>query len=418
MKKLITARNLIIGDEMKLLKNGYLLIENGRIVEIGDGNKPIAGQSINLSKCTIIPGLINAHTHVGDSAFQDIGFGRTLEELFKPPHGLKHKLLSSAPQAAIIKACRETVFDMLHSGTTTFADFRENGAEGVKMLLRALEGIKMRVLIFGRPDHTFRPEELEANTAKLPKEALDSIEQVDRFICGYAPSAPNDYTDEALRQLASLARKHGKIRATHVAESPDSLKISKSRAGLSDVRRALSYFQADLLVHLVYVETEDLREVTEQGVSVVCCPSANATLGLRLPPIREMLDRKINVALGTDNVMLNPPDMLREMAFVLKMYRVGRMRENSLDSRDVLMMATINGARALKIHDNVGSINVGKSADIVALDFDAPNLRYCQDVLAAVVHRTRKENVRLVMINGEVVYDSNMEIQGSARKAL
>ncbi len=412
MRTLLTATNLIVGDELNVIREGYMLVEDGRIVEIGTGNRPTADRTIRLDKCAVIPGLINAHTHVGDSAFQDIGIGKTLDELFKPPDGLKHSLLRSTPQTLIKEACRDTIIDMLSSGITTFADFREGGVDGIKILHHALEGLRMRALIFGRPSYTFQTEELENNTALLPEEAIDSIEEADRMLHGYAPSAPNDLTDQALEQLASTAEKHGRFKATHAAEHPDSTAISKKRTGLSEVERAIKRFKADILVHLTYASQEDLKLVSTHGVSVVCCPSANALLGLNLPPIPEMLNQKTNVALGTDNTMLNPPSMMREMAFVLRMYGTNMLAERPITPREVLSMGTISGARALRIDNTTGSIKEGKSADIVVLDFDAPNLRYTQDVVAAVVHRARDMNVKLVMIGGEIVYDRDLEHTG------
>ena len=185
------------------------------------------------------------------------------------------------------------------------------------------------------------------------------------------------------------------------------------------MERALKHFEADLLVHLTYAKQEDLNLVARSSVSVVCCPSANATLDLRLPPIPKMLERKINVALGTDNVMFNPPDMLREMAFVMKAYRMERVAKNCLTPKEILMMATINGARALRIDDETGSIKEGKLADIVALDFDALNLRYTHDVLTAVVHRVHPDNVKLVLIGGEIAHDRDLKARrGTANEAV
>jgi cytosine/adenosine deaminase-related metal-dependent hydrolase len=115
------------------------------------------------------------------------------------------------------------------------------------------------------------------------------------------------------------------------------------------------------------------------------------------------------VALGTDNVMLNPPDMFREMEFTLKAYSVWGLAKTGLNPKEVLKMATINGAKALKIENVTGSISEGKDADLVVLDFDAANLRHTKDVLTAVVHRARPSNVKLVLIEGEIVYDGYME---------
>jgi cytosine/adenosine deaminase-related metal-dependent hydrolase len=311
----------------------------------------------------------------------------------------------------MIRSIRDVIVDMLHSGVTAFADFRESGVEGVRMLLDAMNKLKIRALVLGRPNYAFTQRQLELNMGSFPEEALNSLKELLGIAYGFAPSSPNDLTDEALVQLALMAEKHRKFKATHAAENPESVNISRRRTGITEVERALKHFKADLLIHLIYATPKDIDLVADAGVSVVCCPRSSATLGLKLPPILEMLDREINVALGTDNVMLNTPDMLREMEFTLKAYSMSGSIKRRLSPREIFKMATINGARALRINGVTGSISEGKDADLVVLDFNAANLRYTKDVLTAIVHRARPDNVKLVLIGGEVVYDRDLEFK-------
>jgi len=131
------------------------------------------------------------------------------------------------------------------------------------------------------------------------------------------------------------------------------------------------------------------------------------SLGLRLPPVPEMLDAGINVCLGTDNVMLNQPDMFREMEFTLKAYRMEKSAARSLDPMEILRMATINGARALGLAEETGSIEEGKSADLVTINLGR-SLRNTQDLPTAIVHRAGAEDISSVILRGEVVYDRHM----------
>ncbi len=394
---------------MEILKDGYVLIENGKIIEVGCNRPPRAEKTLRYPNCVMMPGLVNSHTHIGDSAFKDIGYGKSLDELFRPPDGLKHRFLREIPREHLIEAIKDTITDMQRSGVTTFADFREGGIKGINMFLEALGNFKIRAIALGRSNFTFTKEQLKLNEASFPNETLALLEDLLKIADGLAPSSPNDLTDAALSQMAMMAKKHGKLKAIHAAEHPSSLNISERRTGLTEVERAIKHFGADLLIHLIYATQQDLDLVAKNEVSVVCCPRSNASLGLKLPPIREMIDKGINVALGTDNVMLNPPDMFREMEFTLKAYSVWGLAKTGLNPKEVLKMATINGAKALKIENVTGSISEGKDADLVVLDFDAANLRHTKDVLTAVVHRARPSNVKLVLIEGEIVYDGYME---------
>jgi len=275
MKTLLEAPFLLVGDEMRLLRDGYILIDGNTISEVGKGKPPQAERSIRREESITVPGLINSHVHIGDAAFKDSGFGKPLDELFKPPNGLKHRLLKNTARDIVLKAIKDTLFEMQSSGTTTFADFREGSIAGVRVLLEALTKQKIRTLIFGRPNNT-QSEHRDDTHETIPQSSLTDINELLQAVHGLAPSSPNDVTDETLRQLFRLAKQHSKLRATHAAESPDSERISKSRSGLTEVQRAIDYFEANLLVHLTYASQQDLNLVAERGVPVVVCPRANA----------------------------------------------------------------------------------------------------------------------------------------------
>lgn len=408
MKTLLEAPFIVVGDEMNVLRDGYVLIEDQIITELGSGRPHRADKRVRCKESAIIPGLINAHTHIGDSAFKDAGFGKNLDELFRPPNGLKHKLLKTTGRRTILEAIEDSLLDMIGSGITTFADFREGATEGARLLLEVLHDKKIRAFIFGRSDYTFSKDQLESNKGAITQDSLEELKGLLEVIQGIAPSSPNDVTDQALQQLAALAEAYKKLKAIHAAEHPDSEKISRDRSGLSEVERAIKYFGADILVHLTYASPRDLDLAAEHGIKVVSCPRANASLSLRLPPIPEMLDRGIIVSLGTDNVMLNSPNMFEEMEFTIKAYGIEKAASRRLEPKEVLQLATINGARALRIDHEAGSIEEGKFADLVVLDLTARNLKYTTDLLTAVAHRARTDNVSLVLAKGEIAYQRHM----------
>jgi cytosine/adenosine deaminase-related metal-dependent hydrolase len=413
MKTLIEAPFLLSGDEMKLARQGYVLIDHDTIAEVGTGSRPQAEKTLRCEHSIIIPGLINSHIHLGDSAFKDAGSGKTLDELFKPPNGLKHKLLKAATRSLLLEATRHSLADMLRSGTTTFADFREGSIEGARILLETLREHDMRGIIFGRTDYNFSLDQLNDNKGTIPNSDLTTLHELLEMTQGIAPSSPNDATDAALKQLAEIATQHQRMKVTHAVENPHSEKISRERSGLTEVERAVRYLNVDLLVHLTYASQEDMNLVAARDIPVAVCSRANACLSLKLPPIKEMLDRGITVCIGTDNVMLNQPDMFREMEFTFKAYRIEKTATRHLRPIEVLRMATINGAKGLRIDHKTGSIAEGKSADLVIIDLDK-NLRDTKDLLTSLVHRTAAEDISSVIVRGKIAYDNHM---GNSRES-
>jgi len=382
---------------MHLLPNAGIVFEDGKIVEVKRG-EPQADLVEDRPEWILCPCFVNAHVHLGDSAFKDMGYGSSLEELFAPPNGVKHRLLRETSERILIQAMRDALLDMMASGTGVVADFREGGSKGVALALDACRDLSIRLLTFHRPDHSFTAQELDANKRPYPEEALAELEKTAPIVSGIAPSSPNDVTDAALGQLREYAARHGLLRGTHAAENPRSREIAIRRAGSSEVTRAIKFFGPDFIVHMIYCDEQEIELVASSGISLICCPRANRSLGLGLPPIRRFLDRGINVALGTDNVMLNSPDMFAEMDFLLMAY-------DRIRPAEILRMATINGARALKVEAELGSIEVGKEASFVAVNFADRNLRFSKDPLLSLVHRARPHNVERTYIRGQVAYD-------------
>ncbi len=403
--KILSDAMMLAGAEMEIIERGYIAIEGGKIAEVESGSSPHGGcGSIDMGGCLIVPGLINAHTHVGDSIAKEAGVGRGLHELMQPPSGLKHRILRETPPERLISAMRDTLQDMLRGGTTTFADFREGGLEGVRLLRAAVEGLGIRTLALGRPSFQFQEGALEANEGEFPPEGLEEIRRLVGFTEGLGLSSPNEFTDNALQQLSELF-KGKKLTATHTAEDQISVDTSVRRTGFSDVERALRHLRADFLVHLTRARGEEIRRVAEVGVPVVCCPRANAALGLELPPIRKLMELGVTVALGTDNVMVNSADIFREMDFTSRFLRVESEDSKTPTPLEIFSMVTINAARLLGLGDRLGAIEPGKLADLVVIDARATNLRPIRDPLSTVVNRVRPDNVKTVLVGGNVVYN-------------
>ncbi len=320
---------------------GRVVVEDGRIAAVESA--PTDATDV------VCPAFVNAHTHLGDSVAKEAAVGLSLDEAVAPPDSLKHRELAAADREELVTAMRRTLRFAERTGTAACLDFRESGVEGARALREAARPVDVEPFVFGSG----------------PPAVLDVAD-------GYGASGAND--DDFTEERAA-ARERDVPFAIHAGE-PDA----------TDIHPALDY-DPDLLVHMVHAGEEHLRRVTEASVPVAVCPRANTVLDVGTPPLRALLDHT-TVALGTDNVMLNPPSMFREMAYTAKRFDV--------TAREVLRMATAAGAEVAGL--DCGVIEPGRRAALVVLDGDSDNLAGYRDPVRAVVRRATAADVKRVLL--------------------
>jgi len=350
----VLSGTIIQGEEMELLE-GYLVIRDGIIVEMGAGSVEASLEGI------ICPCFVNAHTHIGDSVVKDPPL-TSLQELVGPG-GLKHRALARTPALVLVEEMRTCLELMVETGTCAFADFREGGPEGTAALLEAQRGVPLITRIFGRPAScTYSDGDPEETSPTLHPSCW-----------GLGISSTRDHSPAWTEAAVLEARRVGKRVAIHAGE-----------AGRDDILDALQ-LEPDVLVHLSQATRSDLEKVASSEAAVVVCPRSNLATGSGLPDIKSMLDLGLTVGVGTDNVMLNSPDMFREMELISK--------HLLRDDRQVFMMCTLYGAQILGIEKTVGSICVGKEARVMVIDRHSRNMRGSINPLASVVRRAGPSDV-------------------------
>ena len=393
MSLAITDASLLLGRELDHIERGYIEIGSRKIKSAGSGSYKGAAKRLDAKGFLIMPGFINAHTHVADSIGKDIAAGRRLDARVHPVFGAKKKILQKSKPEHLKAFIRNAAMSMMKKGIVAFADFREDGPEGVALLKEAIAGLPIKCVVLGRTTHYGSPKD----AAGLPPETMEQARRVLKTSDGLGISGANENTDAALAQYRQLGGK--KLVAIHAAESRETVEFSKEHTNRSEVDRIMEHLKPDFVVHMTNATEDEILLLAKSGTGIVVCPRANGVLGAGMPRIAQMLKQGCLVAIGTDNVMLNSPDILRELDYVWKASRAAE--GEMIEPRQLLKMATVNAAQMLRL--NSGCIEAGRAADLIFIDKRHADLYPLHDPYAAVVHRLSESSIRAVMIDGRFV---------------
>ncbi len=377
----------LIGENLELKQNINLSFdEEGKITELKFDE---IETKINFDKTrennVMIPGLINSHIHIGDSFAKERGHNKRLIEVVSPPNGIKHQLLRETSDTEKVEGIKYAIHEMISNGITYFIDFRENGIKGIELLQRALKDENIKCLIFGRFDQ------------------IDELQEVYYKSDGIGLSSYHHLTDNVKLELRRMKSNLSKKIACHVAElNHESLLLNK----------ILEDDLVDIIVHGTQLKIPDLRKIKEKKIKFVLCPRSNAYFGLGCPPIKEILELNIPLSLGTDNVMVNNLNLFEEMRYLYYIAR-NQIKEGgsgNLNAKNIIKMVTINAAKNFNIESKVGSISLGKLADLVMIDLNNPNFYVNKlnktEFFSLLLHRTNVRNIKQVYIGGKLIYEN------------
>lgn len=384
--------SVLYGKDLEYIHSTNLQIKNqffGKINSIQKNEK-----SIDCEGLLLIPGFVNAHTHIGDSIAKDVATSGTVDDKIHPIMGAKPRILRKSEPEHLVSFMRNSCLSMLRKGITTFVDFRESELAGILLLKKAISQIPIRAIILGRIEHYQDKNQIQKNTP-LPILQRKKLLSVLRSCDGLGISGPNENSNSALQYMS----KTEKIRAIHSAETIQSSIKSKKITGKSETSRAL-LLKPHFLVHMTYAKQNDLHDTAKKTRGIVICPRANASLAEGIPDFTLMEKNGCKVAIGTDNVMINSPDMFREMDYLWKV-TMG-IHKKRIDPEEILKMATVNGG--LLLGRKIGSIEPKYLADGIFIDKHALDLEPMHDPYASIVHRASESTIRAVMIGGRIIH--------------
>ena len=393
---------LTMADGQEPIHDAYVKITDGKIKAVGSWQDTVlepACELVDAQNRLVMPGLINTHTHAAMVLFRsladDLSLLPWLKEKIWP---LEAKL---TPED-IYNGTRLAINEMLLSGTTTFADmyfFMDEVARAVEE--SGIRGVLARGLI-GEDAEAEKKLEEAVEMSKKWKGQADG-----RITAMLGPHAPYTSSPEFLRQVVTIARHHQLPLHIHVAETRDELEEISKNYGKRPVAYLvdLGFFSRPvLLAHGVWLDEGEISFLSKQKVAVAHNPSSNLKLASGIAPVAKMLNAGLTVSLGTDGAASNNRlDMFTEMRTAALLHRVVNEDPTIIPAGTALKMATINGARALGIDDQTGSLEPGKAADLIMLDLNQSHLTPCFNPESLVVYSARGSDVSDVMVNGEWV---------------
>jgi 8-oxoguanine deaminase len=401
------------------LSGGYVLVEGNRIVDVGaDATGIEADEVVHGAGKILLPGFVNTHHHLYQSLFRNVP-GASEAKLFDWLVFLYERwkgLNEEAMRVASTIACSE----LLLSGATTTTDHCYlYPKDGGNILAADIEGAQRAGIRFHPcrgsmslskkdgglpPDSVVQTEDEILDDCQRMIERYHDPEPFAMLRIALAPCSPFSVTSDLMRESVILAEETGVLLHTHLAETEDEEAFCLRRSGMRpvDLMEDLGWLRDDVwYAHLVILNQSDIAKLAAARVGMAHCPSSNMTLGSGVAPVTEMKNTGIRIGLAVDGSASNDTsNMIREVRQAMLLQRV-KYGADALSAREALRMATIGGAEVLHREDEIGSIEVGKAADLIA--FDLGDIAFAgahADPLAAIVH-CAADRVDLALVNGE-----------------
>jgi 5-methylthioadenosine/S-adenosylhomocysteine deaminase len=405
---LIKNGTIVTMNAGKSIMRGDLLIRDGRIAEVGATNATKTDEVIDASGCAVLPGFVQTHIHLCQTLFRGAADDLSLIDW------LKKRIwpMEAAHTAASIRASAQLGIAELIKGGTTCALTMET-VRHTEEVLRVVDKAGFRATV-GKCMMD-KGEDVPPQLAERTRESIDqSLELIadwhgkadGRIRCCFAPRFAISCTRELLTEVAKLARERGVMIHTHASENKNECEMVERDTGIRNIAYLDSLGISGghvMLAHCIHLSQEEMETLGQTKTNVAHCPSSNLKLGSGLARVAEMLARKISVSLGADGAPCNNRlDMFTEMRTAALLQKLAHGPE-ILPATQVLRMATIDGARALGLADEIGSLEPGKRADVIVVALNKLHATPETDVVSSLVYSAQGSDVRTAVIDGRIV---------------
>jgi len=408
MKENINVDVLIKGGTILTVDQKHRVIQDGAITITGDTisgvyssdeipQELVAGMVIQADGKVILPGLINAHSHLAMTLFrgfvEDLVLQQWLERVWKYEFSvLDDKAVKAGSKLALV--------EMIKNGITCAHDMYWH----FEQTMEAAEEFGFRLLsgppITGLGDQAF--DEMFAQARKTLA-WLDSLEFVYPIIQAHSTYTT---TPKMMHTVREFKEEYEITFTTHASENQAEVETVLEQYQQTPIHLLASYDLLDestLLAHCVVLDDEEIELLAETGTHVVHCPESNLKIGSGIAPIAAMLEKGINVCIGTDGAASNNDlDILGELKTAALLQKGSNRNPELLTTKQALEMGTINGAKAYRLENDLGSLEKGKKADLVIMNFDKPHLTPVHNPAANLIYSSGKSDVETVFINGKL----------------
>jgi 5-methylthioadenosine/S-adenosylhomocysteine deaminase len=422
---LVRGATIVTMDpQRRVIENGYIAVRGDEILSIGQNPTTdypkgmMAKQTVDATGKLILPGFINGHTHIPmvlmRGLVDDVVLDDWLRKFIFPAEA------RNDTEDFVRWGSRLALAEMIRGGTTTFADmYYFEDAEAEETKAAGLRGFLGETWIdFPAPDNKSEPA-MSAYTEKFLKKW-----QGDPLIhASVAPHSIYTCSEKTLTDAAALARKYHAPILIHVAEMRKEYVDSLAKNGATPVQylERIEFLGPDVVAaHCIWTDYTDMKILAERQVGCVHNPSSNMMLASGVAPVVDQRAAGMRVGLGTDGPAgsNNDLDMMEEMDLAAKLQKTYRVDPRALGARGALEMATIEGARALHMEKEIGSLEAGKKADFIVLNLDVPNAVPVYDVYSQIVYALKASEVETVVVGGKTLMKDHKLLTVDEEKAM
>ncbi|KPL70013.1 hypothetical protein ADN00_18275 [Ornatilinea apprima] len=401
---------LVVGGEVltqnaarERIKDGAVAIRESKIIAVGSRNDLMARfeakEVVDASGKVVLPGLVNAHTHAAMTLFRGIADDIPLEPWLQKIWPLEKKY-ADAPNVALGS---ELAFaEMVRGGTTTAADmywhYQAAAQAAKKVGFRLFTGIGAIDVL---------DNESKDSLERRTREFLEEYKKDELIRPCVQVHATYTVSRETLLLVKRIVEEYGAVFVTHASETRVEVEDVTQKTGKTPIHylEELGLLgRRTLLAHGVHLTDEEIRLLAERKVSIAHCPSSNLKLGSGIARVADLLAAGVNMAIGTDgSASNNDLDMFEEMHLTALVQKGMKNDPTVLPAEQVLYMATMGGAIALNMDDEIGSLEAGKRADLILVGFEGLHVTPVYDAVSHLVFATKSADVEAVMINGRWV---------------
>ncbi len=417
--------------ERRVIEGGDVAVDGGKIVAVGQKLDYEARKTLSAQGCVVCPGFINGHSHVYQSLIEGIGYDMHFDPWnwrFLFPVVSKVKPEHARAGAAL------AALELIQNGVTTISDhwYLHTDMENIYRVTETFDRAGLRAqMVFGLLDQTFAGERTDSEYMTMIQKEDTLVQEARRYhqawhntrrtTIALGPGSTEDISESLMRRTVALARELDINVSTHVAGWIEINSYTMRRFG----ERDLEHFHSlgltgprGVMFHAVWLSDREIEIMARTGTKVVHCPVANAYLGYGVARISNMLSRGIKVGLGTDGAASYTYDMLEVARSAAILQKATQLDAEAITAEEILEMLTINGAAVLGIDDQVGSLEVGKQADLIVVDYKQAHLLPVGRWVPKLVYSARGSDVIHTVVGGQVLMEGHRVISMDEARVL